>query len=406
MSEHLDTVIIGGGQAGLAMSHVLSQRRREHVVLERRRIGERWRSERWNSLHFQFPNWSLQLPGYRYEGDDPHGFAHYSEISRIIDAYAAAGDLPVREGCEVIALDRGNEGFIVTTADGEMRADRVVVATGPFQRPMIPAIAADFSRALFHTDPTRYRGPDELPDGAVLVVGSGASGCQIADELNHAGRNVYLSVSAHRRVPRRFRGRDVYWWLEKLGRFSQTIDSFPDRAWPPSTVVTGIAGGYEVDVRAMAADGVFVVGRTVGANEDRVSFAGDAETILSAADEAFDAFVALAASKTADELGEDLGDDPKPDVASRSAVEPCAAIDLTAAAVTTVVWATGYRYDYPWLRLPVFDHKGRPDQRRGFTAVPGLYFLGLHWMHTFRSGLLSGVGADAHYLADHMDRRV
>jgi putative flavoprotein involved in K+ transport len=401
--EHLDTVVVGGGQAGLAMSHVLTQRSREHIVFERGRIGERWRTERWDSLRFQFPNWSLQLPGYRYDGDDPDGFAHYTQISRIIDAYAVAEDVPVREGCEVISLEQCDDAYVVTTSSGEVRSARVVVATGPFQRAMIPAIADDFPSSLFHTDPTRYRGPSDLPDGAVLIVGSGASGCQIADELNQAGRTVYLSVSRHRRVPRRFRGRDVCWWLDKLGRFSQTIDSFPNRDWPPSTVVTGVNGGYDVDIRAMAAEGVVVVGRALGAANGHVSFADDAETILRAADEAFDGFVSLAGSKTADELGEEVDEDPGPIAVRRPVIESPDALDLAATGVATVVWATGYVYDYDWLRIPVFNARGRPNQHRGVTAFPGLYFLGLHWMHTFRSGLFSGVGDDATYLADHMD---
>lgn len=403
MREHFDTVVVGGGQAGLAMSRVLTQRGREHVVFERGRVGERWRTERWDSLRFQFPNWALRLPGYRYGGDDPDGFAHYSEISRIIDAYATAQAVPVREGCAVVSLDRGADGFLLTTADGEVGARRVVVATGPFQRPMIPAIAADLPASLFQTDPTRYRCPDDLPDGAVLIVGSGASGCQIADELHHAGRTVYLSVSRHRRVPRRCRGRDVYWWLDKLGRFTQTIDSFPNRDWPPSTVVTGVNGGYDVDIRAMAADGVIVVGRTLGSADGHVSFADDAETILRAADEAYDEFLTVAGSKSADELGEDIDDEPGRDVGGRRAVESPDVLDLTAAGVATVLWATGYVYEYDWLRIPVFDAGGRPDQQRGVTTVPGLYFLGLHWMHTFRSGLFSGVGEDAEYVADHID---
>ena len=269
MRESHDTVIIGGGQAGLAMSSVLRRHGREHVVLERRRIGERWRTERWDSLRFQFPNWTVQLPECRYAGDDPDGFAHYGEILRFLEDYAASTRAPVREHTEVVGCEADDTGFVLSTTDSVLHARRVVVATGPFQRPLIPQPAHDIPPSVLQTDPTRYRCPAQLPDGAVLVVGSGASGCQIADELLHAGRRVYLSVSRHRRAPRRFRGRDVYWWLEKLGRFAQTIDSFPDRRWPPSTVITGVNGGYNVNVRQLAADGVAVVGRVAGASQAR-----------------------------------------------------------------------------------------------------------------------------------------
>lgn len=403
MRERHDTVVIGGGQAGLAMSYELAQREIEHVVLERGRVGERWQTERWDSLRFQFPNWSLRLPGYEYTGNAPDGFAHYRDIGALIAWYAASTRAPVRESAEVVALDRSDrDGFVLTMSDGDIAARRVVLATGPFQRPMVPAIAHDLPPTIEQTDPTRYRAPDALADGAVLVVGSGASGCQIADELNRAGRTVYLSVSRHRRVPRRFRGRDVYWWLERLGRFAQTIDGFPGREWPPSTVVTGVDGGYDVDVRAMARDGVVVLGRTLGVNGATVNFADDANTVLDAADEAYDAFVALAASKTADELETGIPDDEAPAV-SRTAVDAIDSVDLNAAGIRTVIWATGYSYDYDWVRVPVFDERGRPVQHRGVTGHPGLYFLGLHWMHTFRSGLLSGVGDDAAYLAEQMD---
>ena len=281
MRERHDTVVIGGGQAGLAMSTVLQRRGHEHIVLERRRVGERWRTERWDSLRFQFPNWSIELPGYTYAGGDPEGFAHYREIARVVEDYAARSRVPVREHTEVVNLaeDADGKGFVLSLLDGSIHARRVVLATGPFQRAHIPHAAHDVSPSVLQTDPTRYRNPQELPDGAVLVVGSGASGCQIADELLQAGRRVFLSVSRHRRAPRRFRGKDVYWWLEKLGRFAQTIDTFPDRRWPPSTVITGVNGGYDVDVRRMAAAGVIVVGRMVGAADGTVALAPNANAV-------------------------------------------------------------------------------------------------------------------------------
>jgi putative flavoprotein involved in K+ transport len=405
MRDHHDTVIIGGGQAGLAISAVLQQRGREHVVLERARVGERSRTQRWDTLRLQFPNWSLQLPGYTYTGDDPDGFTHYREIIRIIETYAASTEAPVREHTQVVSLTEDGEGsgVIVSTADGTIHTRRVVVATGPFQRPHIPRLSQHVSPPLLQTDPTRYRCPGDLPDGAVLVVGSGASGCQIADELLHAGRRVYLSISRHRRAPRRFKGKDIYWWLDKMGRFAQTIDTLPDRQWPPSTVVTGVNGGYDVNVRQLAADGVRVVGRVEGASRNSLAIKADANQILDQADQAYAEFLS-AASKYAitrgqEQLAEEQPAEPTP---LPAAIDEVDSLNLAEENITAIIWAVGYRYDFDWIRVPVFDKHGRPAQQRGVTQRPGLYFLGLHWMHTFKSGLLSGVGADAEYLAERI----
>ena len=397
-------MIVGGGQAGLAMSAVLQRRGREHVVLERREVAERWRTERWESLRFQFPNGSIELPGYAYSGDDPDGFAHWREILRVVEDYAARTRAPVRERTEVTRLRGDDDGFVLSVPEGTIHARSVVVATGPFQRPRIPKLAGDVAASVLQLDPTRYRRPEDLPDGAVLVVGSGASGCQIADELLRAGRTVFLSVSRHRRVPRRFRGKDVCWWLEEMGRFDQTIDSFPGRQWPPSVVVTGVSGGYDVNVRQMAADGAHVIGRVVGASDGTLILAQNANAILDEADAACSAFLAAARDFAAANPDLDLAEEhPGATPTLPATVRELESLDLRRERIAAIIWATGYDYDYGWLEAPVLDPAGRPVQRRGVTQVPGLYFLGLHWMHTFKSGLLSGVGRDAEYIAmDHM----
>lgn len=403
MREHHDIVVIGGGQAGLAMSAVLQQRGVEHVVLERQRVGERWRTERWESLRFQFPNWALELPGYAYAGDDPDGFAHWREILRVIEAYAATKQTSVREHTEVTELCAGDGGFALSVPAGTIHARQVVVATGPFQRPRIPQFSEEVAPSILQTDPTRYRRPEDLPDGAVLVVGSGASGCQIADELLRAGRAVFLSVSRHRRVPRRLRGKDVTWWLDRMGRFNQTIDSFPGRQWPPSVVVTGVNGGYDVDVRQMAADGIRVLGRVLGVSDVRLTVASNANEILDEADAAFAGFLAAARNHAAANPDVELSEEESiVSAALPATVEEIDSLDLRRENIAAIVWATGYDYDYGWLKAPVLDAQGRPLQQRGVSPVPGLYFLGLHWMHTFKSGLLAGVGRDAEHLAEHM----
>jgi putative flavoprotein involved in K+ transport len=405
MQEEHDTVVIGGGQAGLAMSAVLRERGREHVVLERGQVGGRWRTERWESLRFQFPNWSLELPGYAYSGDDPDGFAHWREILELLEDYAASGRAAVREHTEVTGLCENGGGFELSVPGETIRANRVVVATGPFQCPRIPQFAENVAPSVLQTDPTSYRGPEELPDGAVLVVGSGASGCQISEELLRAGRRVFLSVSRHRRVPRRFLGQDVYWWFDRLGRFATTIDAFPGRQWPPSTVVTGVNGGYDINVRRMAADGVRVVGRITGASIDRVAVATNANDVLIEADESFAAFLASARDFAATEPDLAFSEEEPVKPADVSAIiAEVDSLSLRNQGINAIIWATGYDFDYDWLQLPILDCRGRPRQQRGVSPLPGLYFLGLHWMHTFKSGLLSGVGDDAEHLADQMDR--
>ena len=387
------------------MSAVLQGRGREHIILERRRIGERWRSERWDSLRFQFPSWSLRLPGYRYAGDDPDGFAHRTQIVRVVEEYATRVGAPVREGVNVVGLEAADGGgYRLATTAGRMTARRVVVASGPFQRPMTPELARGLPPSLHQLDPTTYRGPDALPPGGVLVVGSGASGCQIGHELLRAGRRVILAVSRHRRVPRRFRGRDLYWWLERLGRFEQSIDSFPDRRSPPSVVVTGVDGGYDVDVRRFAAEGMTIAGRLMGAKDGIVAFDRNADHVLAEADLAYEDFLSKVRGAVTPELHAELADEEVDDQPSGPvSVGALESVDLARERIATVIWATGYEYAYDWLRVGVLDHRGAPVQRRGVTAQPGLYFLGLHWMHTFRSGLLSGVGDDAEFIADHMD---
>ena len=257
---------------------------------------------------------------------------------------------------------------------------------------------------MVQTDPARYRCPEQLPAGAVLVVGSGASGCQIADELLRSGRRVYLSVGRHRRVPRRLGGRDIYWWLDRMGRLAQTIDSFPSGQWPPSIVVTGVSGGYDVNVRQLAADGVRVIGRITDAAGTHVAVDGTANQILDEADQSYSQFLS-AARQFAATHALDIGEEPPPQPTHLpAALSGHDSLDLAGENISVIVWATGYTYDFGWVKVPAFDQRGRPVQHRGITQLPGLYFLGLHWMHTIKSGLLSGIGSDAEHLAEHMAR--
>jgi putative flavoprotein involved in K+ transport len=403
--EHVGALIIGAGQAGLTMSHMLARRGIRHAVVERARVAERWRSERWSGLAFQFPNWSIALPDFPFAHADPDGFATRDQIVAFLDAYAAFVAPPLRLGVEIKRLTRSpNPGFIADTGAGTLRADNVVVATGPYQRPVIPRLALDPS--IFRVHASHYRDPQQLPAGSVLVIGSGSSGAQIAEELHRAGRAVLLSVGRHRRVPRRYRGWDFIRWLHALGLYETPVEQRgPERAQP---LVTGAYGGYTLDYRDLAARGVELVGRVTGARGDLVDLADDLHDNLARGDAAYRAFLERADEHVARNRL-DVHDDP----AARAVLSdpPCLErqpreIDLRSRGVNAVVFATGYAVDFSWIDLPcAVAADGNAIHSHGIAAVPGLYFLGLQWMSKMKSSFLSGVGDDAARLADHIAAR-
>jgi putative flavoprotein involved in K+ transport len=397
--ERVDTAIIGGGQAGLAMSYHLRGFGREHVVLERARLAERWRSQRWDSLMFQFPNWTITLPGLSYATDDPEGFAHKDEVVRFLEAYCAHVAAPVRLGVEVSALRAHPSGFELSTSQGPLLATNVVVATGPYQRALLPDVHHDLPSRLLQLHASEYRNPADLPEGAVLVVGSGASGCQITDELVECGRRVFLSVGHHRRLPRRYRGRDVFWWRRELGEWDQTVDTTQPERRRTSPLMTGVHGGYDVDLRQSAARGVGLLGRIAGVADGRIAFAPDLECRLQEGDAAYWQFISAC-----DALAPERNGLAAPEPAREGLVPPALltgreTLDIEAEGIASVIWATGYEFDFGWIEFPVFDARGGPLQYRGATSVPGLYFLGLHFMHKLKSSLVSGVGEDAAHVA-------
>ena len=403
--EKVDTVVIGGGQAGLAMSYHLAQRGREHLVLERARVAERWRSERWDSLRFQFPNWSLALPGQIYSGDEPDGFAHRDEVVRFIERYAVGIAAPLRCGVDVTALRRGplGGGFEVVTSQGCIVARHVVVATGPYQRPRLPRWSRELPAEIVQLHARDYRCPQVLPEGAVVVIGSGASGCQIADELLEAGRRAFLSVGRHRRVPRRYRGHDVFWWRRELGELDRTVDDTPPGLRPPPPLVTGANGGYEVDLRRSATRGLQLCGHLSGIADGMLAWADDLQESLSAGDGHYRAFVSEVdayVAQTGLDAPQELDVDDLLGNRTRTASPASASrLNLRAEHVGAVIWASGYTLDFSWIEIPVFDAAGMPQQRRGAAQIPGLYFLGLHWLHKAKSSFLCGVGEDAEHIA-------
>jgi putative flavoprotein involved in K+ transport len=403
--ERVETLIVGGGQAGLTMSHMLSQRGRPHLVLERGRIAERWRTERWDGLRFQFPNWSVRLPDFPFRHVDPNAFATSADIVDFLTAYAAFVRPPIRCGVAVTRLSQADEGsnFLAETAAGQIMAANVVVATGPYQRPVIPDLLRDAS--IFQVHASGYRAPTQLPDGAVLVVGSGASGAQITEELVRSGRCVYLSVGRHRRMPRRYRGRDLIWWLSALG-----LDQTPvERRGPDTTLplITGAYGGHTIDFREFAQQGVTLLGRLVSGQDGILNFASDLADSLTRGDAAYSAFLDLVDAHV-EHNSMDLPADPAahavlPDPSCLA--EPIRQIDLRAAGIGAVIWATGYRFDFDWIDLPVLNAEGAPVHRGGLTSIPGLYFLGLPWLSKMNSSFLSGVGEDAARLATYCRSR-
>jgi putative flavoprotein involved in K+ transport len=405
-SEYVETLIIGGGQAGLALSHGLSQRGCRHLVVERARIAERWRTERWDGLRFQFPNWSVKLPDFPFRHADPDGFCTSAEIVDFLTAYAEYIKAPIRCGVEVTRLrPQGASGFVAETSGGAIEAANVVVATGPYQRPIVPALLQD-APDLFQLHASAYRAPDQLPAGAVLVVGSGASGCQIAEELRRAGRRVYLSVGHHRRMPRRYRRHDLIWWISTLGLDQTPVEKRgPDRTLP---LITGAYGGHTIDLRDFAAQGITLLGRLVAAENGVVEIAPDLAQNLAAGDRAYTGFLDLVDGYVAQHRL-DVPEDAqaravRPDPSD--VVAPLSRLDLRAADIGAVIWSTGYGCDFSWIDLPVLNTQGEPIHRDGVSDVPGLYFIGLQWLSRMNSSFLSGVGQDAERLARHIAERI
>ncbi|OCX33020.1 FAD-dependent oxidoreductase [Bradyrhizobium sp. UASWS1016] len=404
LEQRIDTLVIGGGQAGLTMSHRLKQRGIDHLVLERGRIAERWRSERWDGLMFQFPNWSVRLPEFAFPHRDPDGFSATADIIAFIEDYAAFVAPPIRCGVEVLRLRRDAAGFLAEIAGGNIAARNVVIATGPYQRPLRPALL-DEHPGLFQVHASSYKNPAQLPEGAVLVVGAGASGAQIAEELMRAGRRVFLSVGRHNRLPRRYRGRDLFWWLAEMG-----IDQTPIEQRGPSRllpVISGAYGGHTVDFRRFAADGVTLLGRVAAAHEGVLEIAPDLVTNIANGDAYYDTFLGIVddfvTARGLDHPGDPLARRRLPDPPCLAA--PLRAVDLGAERIGSVIWATGYGLDLNWIDIPLVDADGAPRHRHGVSDVPGLYFLGLQWLSKMKSSFLSGVGDDAAALADHIAAR-
>jgi putative flavoprotein involved in K+ transport len=402
--KHTDTVIIGGGQAGIAVSRCLFERGIDHIVLERGRIGQRWRNERWDSLRLLSPNWMARLPHYSYRGDDPDGFMTMPEFIRYLEAYAESFEAPIRTGTTVELVERtGPDRLRVVTNRGEWSTRNVVIATGFCDRPRIPSFAAELSPAIHQMVPADYRRPSQLPEGNVLIVGASATGAQIAEELQAAGRQVTLAVGTHVRMPRRYRGRDILSWLVEMGAFRAPADPADERGSPPPQLV-GSPENRDLDLGNLQACGVRLVGRATDARADRMFFADDLSETLEKADTQLAGTLAkidayIAANVTA----------PVPPGHRMPPVRcanPPGEVVFGNDNITNVVWATGYVRSYPWLRLPIKDARGDILHQHGITSEPGVVVVGMRFQATKGSNLIDGVGADAEALADHLADRV
>jgi putative flavoprotein involved in K+ transport len=397
-------VVIGAGQAGLAASFHLGRMGIDHVVLEQGRVAETWRSRRWDAFTLVSPNWTFDLPGFPYDGPDPDGFMDLDEIVGRFELYADIVSPPLETGVRVLALqhDDNSGRFQLLTSAGDLTARHVVVATGAYQRPRIPVASISSDVLQLHTD--GYRRPEQLPDGGVLVVGSGQSGCQIAEELCDAGRKVYLSTGSCGWLPRRYRGRDNVAWRVEMGVFDDTLDVLPNlhaRTACPA-IQTGRGAGRDLNLCTLAERGVVLAGRFVEAQGTLVHFAGDLEANIAACNataerwrQSVDMYI---------EAG-GLAAPVEPALPPPTRLSGIESLDLAQAGAGTVLWATGYKLDFSWIDLELFDADGYPIQKQGVSPCPGLYFVGLHWMYKRKSGVIFGVGEDAANVCRHIATR-
>ena len=401
VSDVLEAIVIGAGQAGLATSYCLRQRGIDHLVLERAGIGESWRSKRWESFCLVTPNWSLQLPGAAYDGEDPDGFMPRDDFVRYLEDWARSFASPVVTGIEVTGLRGADEGFALETTKGAYRARNVVVATSNYQNVRIPDSAQRLPERIRQLGADAYWNPEALPGGGVLVVGSGQTGCQIAEELNAAGRPTFLCVGRAGRLPRRYRGRDCIEWQRDMGYLDRTPEMLddPNDRFRGDPHLSGRGGGHTISLHDFHRDGTVLLGRLLDCDGEAVRLADDLHDQMRFADDfsadiiaKFDAHITRNDIEAPPAMAEDLAGGPGPE---RTWPPIQRSLNLRDAGIDTVIWATGYRFDFSWVEFPVFDESGYPITRDGATPQPGLYFMGLNWMSKRKSGIVYGVGEDA-----------
>jgi putative flavoprotein involved in K+ transport len=407
MTTNTNTVIVGGGQAGLSVSYYLTRQGRDHAVLEQAdRVAPVWRDQRWDSFTLVLPNWTIRLPDGEYEGDDPDAFMTRDQFATYIEQYAERIKPPIRFGMRVTSVEAENDGYLVKTGAETFRASNVVMATGGFQQSKVPSFGAHLPASIVQLPSSAYRNPRALPPGAVLVVGSGQSGSQIAEELYQSGRQVYLCVGSAGRFPRRYRGKDMSRWAEASGFFDRTVDKLPSpkARFAGNPIVTGRDGGHTLNLHQFARDGVVLLGHMRGAEDGHIGLAPDLKESLAKVDK-FEADLVKVADDYIAKNGLDAPEEILPQLRDGYDADMITELDLKAAGITSVIWAVGYKFDYSLVKLPVLDEDGYPRQVRGCTEYPGLYFVGMMWLHTLKSGTLLGVGEDAAFIASDIASR-
>jgi putative flavoprotein involved in K+ transport len=407
LSHKIDTVVVGGGQAGLAISYYLSQEGRDHVVLERApAVADAWRNQRWDSFTLVTPNFQVRMPGAEYSGSDPYGFMPLAEVVKYFDDYVERFHLPVHCGVEVSSVEKMGKEYLVRTSEANYETRNVVVATGLYQSPKIPGLSLRIPSSILQIHSMDYKNPSSLPGGAVLVVGTGQSGAQIAEELYQSGRRVYLSVGSAGRVPRRYRGKDISDWLTRIGISDTTVEELksPEAKFAPNPQVSGKNGGESLNLHQFARDGVVLLGHVYDARDGQIILAPDLKETLAKVDQ-FESDTLKLVDDHIIRMGLSAPPEEVPRLRDGYEQEQITELDLNAAGVSTMIWATGYAFDFSLVKLPVVDSDGYPLQKRGVTRFEGLYFLGMPWLHNRRSGILFGVGDDAVYLATHIAAR-
>ena len=402
--EHIDVVIVGAGQAGLSVSWHLSSAGVNHVLLEQAEVAHEWRTGRWDNFTLVTPNWQCRLPGYDYSGTDPHGFMNRAEVQAFVRGYADSFGAPVRTGVEVTRLTQRDEGgFDIVTSTGVIIAQQVVIATGGYHDPVLPAFAAALPESVTQLHSSEYRNPTDLPAGGVLVVGTGQSGTQIAEDLFLEGRDVHLAVGGAPRVARFYRGRDCVAWLSDMGVYDVTVQQHAgglSKRESTNHYVTGRDGGRDLDLRAFARDGMHLYGRARALQNGRIVFAPTLAASLNHADSVAES-IKDDIDRYISREGIDAPAEERYVPLWEPAVEP-ASLDLEAAGISTVIWSIGYRANYRWVHVGVFDGAGHPTHRRGVTDTEGLFFLGLPWLNSWGSGRFEAIARDAGYLADQV----
>lgn len=405
--QHHGVIVVGGGQAGLSVSHYLQQRRIDHLVIEKSQPMHSWRTQRWDAFCLVTPNWQSKLPGWEYRGNDPHGFMKKDEILAYLEGFKQHVNAPLMEGVAVKRVaPRRQGGFEVSTSAGEFTADQVVVASGGYHQPIIPRMAERLPPDVVQIHSEQYRNPQALPEGAVLVVGCGQSGAQIAEDLHLAGRKVFLATGNAPRCARFYRGKDVVDWLADMGYYEKSVNEHPLREGVRDNTnhyVTGRDGGRDIDLRKFASEGMELFGLLKGLDGEVLQFEGDLAENLDHADRIYNGINA-----SIDQFIAASGIEAPPGEVYKPLWQPKEerlSLDLRAAGITSIVWCIGFQPDFSWLDAPVFNGKGHPGHVRGVTAVPGLYFIGLPWLHTWGSGRFSGVARDALFLAQQIEAR-